>query len=101
MSEKMNYLITVLRCEESGMLVGQSTDIPGLNVEARTPRELVDAIVEVAPQLMRNNLKLSDQQIMECSISVTVTQKPAPATRRPKPPRPHIFVHSDLVAVPA
>lgn len=98
MSANINYLITVLRCEESGMLVGHSSDIPGLNVEARTPHDLVEAIAEVAPSLMRSNLKLSDQQIMECSISVAFRREPAPAPRRP---RPDIFVHSDLVAAPA
>ena len=99
MRNETDYLITVLRCEESGMLVGRSTDIPGLNVEAATPRGIVDAIVEVAPRLMMNNLKLSAKEVAECSINVKL--EIAPARQRQSAPRPHIFVDSDLVAVPA
>lgn len=99
MKHKMDYLITVQRCEESGMLVGKSADIPGLNVEAATPQGIVDAIVGVAPRLLMSNLKLSSEEVVDCSINVKL--EIAPARQRQRTPRPHIFVDSDLVAVPA
>ena len=97
MEMQAHYFITVLRCEESGMLVGTSTDIPGLTVEAGTPHALIEAIIEVAPRLLMTNLNLSAEEVAECSISV----KSEAALAAQKNPRPHIFVDSELVAVAA
>lgn len=96
--KKTDYLITVFRCEESGVLVGQSADIPGLTVEAKTPQDIVEAIVEIAPRLLMNNLKLSPQELSECSVNVQCKMAP---TRSQQPPRPHIFVDSELVGAVA
>ena len=96
---KTDYLITVLRCDESGMLVGQSTDIPGLTIEASTPHGIVEAIVEVAPRLLMKNLNLTADEVTECSINVQC--KMAPARAHSTAPRPHIFVDSELVGVAA
>ena len=97
--KKTDYLITVFRCEESGVFVGQSTDIPGLTIEASTPQHIVDAIVEVVPRLLMNNLGLSPEEVTECSINVQC--KMAPARTRQRTPRPHIFVDSELVGAAA
>ena len=97
--KKTDYLITVLRCEESGMLVGQSTDIPGLTIEGSTPHDIVEAIVEVVPRLLMHNLNLSPEEVTDCSINVQCKMAPARAQRMP--PRPHIFVDTELVGVAA
>ena len=93
------YLITVLRCEESGVFVGRSTDIPGLHIEASTPIGIVEAIAEVAPQLMKSNLKLSLKEIGECQINVQI--QPTPTKKRRLSSRPHIFLDSELVGAAA
>ena len=97
--KKRDYLITVRRCEKSGVFVGQSTDIPGLTIEASTTHGIVDAIVEVVPRLLMHNLKLTAKEVTECSINVEC--KVAPARTRSAAPRPHIFVDSELVGATA
>jgi len=66
---KTEYLITVMRCEENGMLVGTSADIPGLTIEADAPVGIVQAIREIVPTLLEKNLGLSSEQVNECSVN--------------------------------
>ncbi len=45
--------IDLLLCEESGVLVATSNDIPGLVLEAETFGGTLDALMECAPDLIR------------------------------------------------
>ena len=95
MGQPTSYLVNVLKCEESGMLVGSSSDIPGLTLEAKTPRGIVKAIMEVAPLLMMRNLNLSSEEVGECVINVQTQDTPTTEGQRTQ--GPHIFLDSDLL----
>ena len=47
---------------EGGVLVANSTDIPGLNLEAETQEEMIEEIREWAPDLLRENAVVREGQ---------------------------------------
>ncbi len=96
---KTEYLITVMRCEENGMLVGTSADIPSLTIEADAPVGIVQAIREIVPTLLEKNLGLSSEQVNECSVNMVC--ETSPMRGKKQSPRPHIFVDSDLLPAAA
>ena len=53
---KNSYTVDVFRCEEAGVYVGTSEDIPGLTLEAETRGGLLDAILEMVPELIEQNI---------------------------------------------
>ena len=50
------FRIDLMICEETGVLVATSEDIPGLVLEAETFGGIMDALIECAPELIRQNL---------------------------------------------
>lgn len=67
------FQISVMTCAESGVLVGTSTDIPGLTLEADSREQLLAAVSDVVPQLLTHNLKMQEDQLAECVVEVTFT----------------------------
>ena len=63
-----SYSVDVFRCEESGVLVGTSEDIPGLTLEAETLGALLEAIMEMAPQLIAHNIGLPEDAEVQVAI---------------------------------
>lgn len=57
-----SFSVDLLQCEETGVLVATSDDIPGLVLEAETLGGIMDALVECAPELIRQNLKISPDE---------------------------------------
>lgn len=55
---KKSYSVEVFQCEESGAYVATSQDIPGLTLEADSLGGLLEAILEMVPQLIEHNLGL-------------------------------------------
>jgi hypothetical protein len=51
----MQYTVTVAHDEGEGVWFVQSSDVPGLNAEAATLDALVEAVAELAPELVRAN----------------------------------------------
>ncbi len=49
------FNIDLLLCEESGVLVATSEDIPGLVLEAETFGGILDALMDCAPDLIRED----------------------------------------------
>ena len=66
----MRYRISVMTCAESGALVGTSPDIPGLTLEADSGEQLLAAVSDVVPQLLKNNLALSEDRLAESVVEV-------------------------------
>lgn len=52
--------IYIRRCEESGVFIVDHSDVPGLHLEAETITEMIDAIDDIAPELIRHNVELDD-----------------------------------------
>ena len=97
------YNIDVILCEESGVLVGTSEDIPGLTLEADTLGNLFDAAMDVVPQLLERNLGVpTDAEVqvtMRCHQPATVvTEQRSGRTRKPPVnlPRPRFVFEEDL-----
>lgn len=66
-----------MTCAESGALVGTSPDIPGLTLEADSREQLLDAVSDVVPQLLKHNLALEEYQLAKCVVEVIFTDTSA------------------------
>lgn len=56
----MQFTVTVCHDENEGVWFVQSSNVPGLNAEARTLDALVDVITDIAPDLIAANLPGAD-----------------------------------------
>ena len=56
------FQIFVRRCDESGVLIVDHSDIPGLHLETETVAEMIQAIDEIAPELIKYNVKLDNDE---------------------------------------
>ena len=65
-----SYSIDVVMCEESGVFVGTSKDIPGLTLESDTLGGLLDAVMENVPQLLQNNLGLPQDADVQVTVRI-------------------------------
>ena len=63
-----SYSVDVFQCEEAGVFVGTSQDIPGLTLEAGTLGGLLDAVLEMVPQLIEQNLGLPQDADVQVGI---------------------------------
>ena len=59
-AQALRRQIFIRRCEESGILIVDHSDIPGLHLEAETIPEMIDAIDDIAPELIKYNIELDD-----------------------------------------
>ena len=51
-----SYNVDVFRCTEADVFIATSEDIPGLTLEADTVGGVLEAVTEMAPQLLERNL---------------------------------------------
>ncbi|MDE0201828.1 MAG: DUF1902 domain-containing protein [Rhodospirillaceae bacterium] len=51
-----SYSVDVFRCGEADVFVATSEDIPGLMLEADTLGGMLEAVMEMVPQLLERNL---------------------------------------------
>ena len=51
-----NFIINVCHDEEEQVWYVESSDVPGLNAEAATLVDLVEAVADIAPELIEANL---------------------------------------------
>ncbi len=74
------FQIAVSQCEETGVLIAGSDDLPGLVLEAPDIAGLVDALLDCAPYLIRENLGIP---VEGCRLSLVPAVPPVrPASRR-------------------
>ena len=74
------FNVGVFVCDKTGVLIATSTDISGLVVEAETIGGVMDAVNEVAPQLIETNLGLAADEAY--AIRVRYAQSILPETPR-------------------
>ena len=63
-----SYGVDAFRCTEADVLVATSEDIPGLTLEADTLGGMLEAVIEMVPQLLERNLDLR----RDAEVQVTV-----------------------------
>ena len=85
------YSVEVFQCEESGVYVGTSPDIPGLTLEADGFGGMIEAVLEMAPQLIECNLDVP----ANAEVQVTIRRVRSPLQREkqaaPQHSRPPAF----------
>ena len=52
------FTIDVTHCEDTGVYIGTSDDIPGLTLETGTIAELLEVAMDIVPHLLSNNLNV-------------------------------------------
>lgn len=70
-----------MTCPESGVLVGTSPDIPGLTLEADSREQLLAAVSDVVPQLLKHNLELAEDRLAESVVEVIFSDTSAESIR--------------------
>ena len=95
------YSVEVFQCEESGAYVGTSQDIPGLTLEADSLGGLLEAVLEMVPQLIEHNLGVPRDAEVQVTVRVPplLQKKTQAARRRSQPsssPKPRYVVEENL-----
>ena len=92
------YQIFIRRCDESGVLIVDDSDIPGLHLEAETATEMIEAIDEVAPELIKCNIKQDEDEegvwieVLEQRLNDQASDNPQDG------PRPKVLIDQNLLA---
>ena len=68
-----SFGVDVFRCPEADVFVATSEDIPGLTLETDTLGGMLEAVIEMVPQLLQRNLDLR----RDGEVQVTVRLQPA------------------------
>ena len=95
-----SYSVEVFQCEESGAYVGTSEDIPGLTLESESLGGLLEAVMEMVPQMIERNLGVPKDAIVQVTVRVQAPFRPgAEASRRraqsSSAPRPRYVVEEE------
>ena len=88
-----SYSVDVFRCTEAGVYVATSEDIPGLTLESDTLGGMLEAVMEMVPQLIEHNLDVPQDTDVQVTVRLLQAVQPS-ATRQqqqvrvgPRPPR--------------
>ena len=95
-----SFSVDVFRCEEANVYVGTSEDIPGLTLEANTLGGLLEAALEVVPQLIERNLELPPDSDVQVAVRVRHPLEEKGRARRrnarsPSSPKPRFIVEEE------
>ncbi|MDE0058415.1 MAG: DUF1902 domain-containing protein [Defluviicoccus sp.] len=95
-----SYSVQVFQCEESGAYVGTSEDIPGLTLESESLGGLLEAVMEMVPQLIEHNLGVPKDADVQVLVRVRAPSKSgSEASRRrvqsSSAPRPRYVVEEE------
>ena len=100
-----SYSVDVLRCEESDVFVATSEDIPGLTLEADTLGGMLEAVMEMVPQLLERNLDIPRDADVQVTVRLQQAEQPAAQQgrgRRSQPqvgaPTPRYVVEETLIS---
>ena len=102
---RRRFTISIMRCPQTRVYIGTSEDIPGLTLESDTFGELLEAVMEVVPDLLMHNLGLPEDELDNVTVKLVEKEmsQAFPTTARAErvPPRPHPRYYLDAVAVAA
>ncbi len=96
-----SFSVDVFRCEEANVYVGTSEDIPGLTLESDTLGGLLEAALEMVPQLIEQNLELPENSDVQVTVRVRHPLRETDRVRRqnarsPSSPKPRFIVEEEL-----
>lgn len=96
-----SFSVDVFRCEEANVYVGTSGDIPGLTLESDTLGGLLEAALEMVPQLIEQNLELPENSDVQVTVRVRHPLRETDRVRRqnarsPSSPKPRFIVEEEL-----
>lgn len=96
-----SFSVDVFRCDEADVYVGTSEDIPGLTLESDTLGGLLEAVLEMVPQMLEQNLELPPNSDVQVTVRVRQPLEQEAGVRRqnkrsPSSPRPRYIVEEEL-----
>lgn len=85
--------VDVRQCEQTGVSIGTSDDILGLTLEADSIGRILDAAIEVVPELLEYNhsVELGDEVDVVANIHASAVHLDTPAAAVMPPARPARF----------
>ena len=72
-----SYSVDVFRCTEADVFVATSEDIPGLTLEADTIGSMLEAVMEMVPQLIERNLDVPRDAEVQVTVRLQQAEQPA------------------------
>ena len=72
-----SFSVDVLRCGETDVFVATSEDIPGLTLEADTLGGMLEAVMEMVPQLLEQNLDVPRDADVQVTVRLQQAEQPA------------------------
>ena len=94
-----SYSVDVLRCEESDVFVATSDDIPGLTLEADTLGGMLEAVMEMVPELLERNLDVPRDAEVQVTVRLQQPEQPAPQQGRRRRPRSRVSARTPRYVV--
>ena len=96
-----SFSVDVFRCDEADVYVGTSEDIPGLTLESDTLGGLLEAVLEMVPQMLEQNLELPPNSDVQVTVRVRQPLEQEAGVRRrnkrsPSSPKPRYIVEEEL-----
>ncbi|MDD9993069.1 MAG: DUF1902 domain-containing protein [Rhodospirillales bacterium] len=85
-----SYSVDVFRCTESDVLVATSEDIPGLTLEADTLGGMLEAVMEMVPELLERNLDVPRDAEVQVTVRLQQPEQPALQQGRSRRPRSQV-----------
>ena len=77
-----SYSVDVFRCSEGDVFVATSEDIPGLTLEANTLGGMLEAVMEMVPQLLERNLNVPRDAEVQVTVRLQQAEQSAPQQGR-------------------
>ena len=94
-----SFSVDVLRCGETDVFVATSEDIPGLTLEADTLGGMLEAVMEMVPQLLEQNLDVPRDAEVQVTVRLQQLEQPAPQQRRRQRPRSQVSARTPRYVV--
>ena len=94
-----SYSVDVFRCEETDVFVATSDDIPGLTLEADTLGGMLEAVMEMVPQLLERNLDVPRDAEVQVTVRLQQPEQPVPQQGRRRRSRPQVSARTPRYVV--
>ena len=85
-----SYSVDVFRCGETDVFVATSEDIPGLTLEADTLGGMLEAVMEMVPELLERNLDVPSDAEVQVTVRLPQAEQPAEQHGRRRRSQPGI-----------